>query len=56
MRGLVPNSYVHVSVSDLYVPRIGLPIWLKKIENWETEHYNSVFVIARLHSFISENT
>jgi hypothetical protein len=27
LRGLVPNSYIHVSVSDLYIPRIGLPIW-----------------------------
>jgi hypothetical protein len=26
--GLVLNSYIHVSVSDLYIPRIGLPIWL----------------------------
>ncbi len=23
LRGLSPNSYVHVSVSDLYIPRIG---------------------------------
>ncbi len=28
--GLVPNSYIHVSVSDLYIPRIGLPIWLQQ--------------------------
>ncbi len=26
-RGLVPNFYIHVSVSDLYFPRISLPIW-----------------------------
>jgi hypothetical protein len=26
LRGLVPNSYIHVSVSDLYIPTIGLPI------------------------------
>ncbi len=26
LRGLVPNSYIHVSVSDLYIPRITLPI------------------------------
>ncbi len=24
LHGLVPNSYIHVSVSDLYIPRIGL--------------------------------
>jgi hypothetical protein len=26
LRGLVPNSYIHVYVSDLYIPKIGLPI------------------------------
>jgi hypothetical protein len=25
-----PNSYIHVSVRDLYVPRIGPHIWLQK--------------------------
>jgi hypothetical protein len=28
--GLVPNSYIHVSVNDLYLPRIGLPVWLQQ--------------------------
>ncbi len=28
--GLVPNSNIHVSVSDLYIPWIGLPILLQK--------------------------
>ncbi len=28
LRGLVPNAYIHVSVSDLYSPTIGLPILL----------------------------
>ncbi len=28
--GLVPNSYILVSVSDLHIPRIGLPIWLQQ--------------------------
>jgi hypothetical protein len=27
LRGLVPNSYIHVSVCDLNIPRIPLPIW-----------------------------
>jgi hypothetical protein len=32
LRGLSANSYIHVSVSDLYNPTIGLPIlMLKKI-------------------------
>jgi hypothetical protein len=26
LRGLVPNSYIHVSVSDLYISTIGPPI------------------------------
>ncbi len=30
LRGLVPNSYIHVSVSYLYIPRIGLPILLQQ--------------------------
>jgi hypothetical protein len=30
LRGLVPNSYIHVSVSDLYIPTIGLPILLQE--------------------------
>jgi hypothetical protein len=28
--GLVPNSYIHESFSDLYIPRVGLPIWLQQ--------------------------
>ncbi len=27
---LVPNSCIHVYASDLYIPRIGLPIWLQQ--------------------------
>ncbi len=29
-RRLVPDSYLNVSVSDLYIPRTRLPIWLVK--------------------------
>jgi hypothetical protein len=29
LRGYSPNSYIHVSVSDLYIPLIGLPVLLK---------------------------
>jgi hypothetical protein len=28
LRGSSPNSYIHVSVSDWYIPLIGLPILL----------------------------
>ncbi len=60
------SQFLHsftVSASDLYIPRISLPIWLQqnrqtiRLEisksltddcgNWETEHYNSVLEITR---------
>jgi hypothetical protein len=28
--GLIPNFHIHVSVSDLYIPMIGLPILLQE--------------------------
>jgi hypothetical protein len=31
LRGLVPNFYIHVSMSDLYIPKIGSPILLQLI-------------------------
>ncbi len=30
-RGLSPNIYFHVSVSELYIPTIGLPVLLEDI-------------------------
>ena len=30
-RGLIPNFYIHASVSDLYIASIGLPILLEEI-------------------------
>jgi hypothetical protein len=37
LRGLFPTSHIHVSVSDKYIPRIGLPILLlvHECRNWE---------------------
>jgi hypothetical protein len=35
---LISNFYIHVSVSDLYFPRIGLPIWLQ--QNRQTDPVN----------------
>jgi hypothetical protein len=29
LRDPVPNSYIHVYVSDLYIPTIGLPIFVQ---------------------------
>ena len=41
-RGLSPNFHIHVSVSDLYIPTIGLPILLKEICRPILELYKSV--------------
>ncbi len=38
LRGLIPNSYIYVSVSDLFIPSIGLPIWLQ--QNRQTDPGN----------------
>ncbi len=65
---LSPNSYIHVSVSDLHIYKyIGPHIWLQQnrqtdpgnmylsqifeCRNWETEQYNSVLEIRRMHNF-----
>jgi hypothetical protein len=32
LRGLVPNSYIHVSVSNLHIPTIGLTIRLQQMD------------------------
>jgi hypothetical protein len=38
LHGLSPNFYIHVSVSELYNPRIGPHIWLK--QNRQTDPGN----------------
>ena len=38
LRGLIPSFYIYVSVSDLYIPTIGLPILLQ--ENMWTDPVN----------------
>jgi hypothetical protein len=47
LHGLVPNSYIHVSVSDLYIPRIGLPIWLQ--QNRQTDPGNKHINRSQIH-------
>ncbi len=37
--GCSPNSYIHVSVSDLYIPLIGLPILLQE-NRWAKRIYS----------------
>jgi hypothetical protein len=41
-RGHSPNSYIHVSVRDLYIPRIRLPILLQEIGGLIVEIYRSL--------------
>jgi hypothetical protein len=41
LRGLIPNSYIHVSMRGLYIPTIGLTILL--LENRWTDHRNTVY-------------
>jgi hypothetical protein len=50
LRGLSPNSYIHLSVSDLYISRTGPHIWLQ--QNRQTDPGNK----QTSHSFISGNT
>jgi hypothetical protein len=38
LRGLSPNSYIHVPVSDFCIPRIGPHIWLQ--QNRQTDPGN----------------
>ncbi len=38
LRGLSPNFYIHVYVSDLYIPTIGPPIFLE--QNRQTDRGN----------------
>jgi hypothetical protein len=38
MCGLVPNSYIYVSVSDLYIPRLGLPHCLQQNRQTNPEY------------------
>jgi hypothetical protein len=38
LHGLVPNYYIYVSVRDLYIPGIGLPIQLQ--QNRQTDPRN----------------
>jgi hypothetical protein len=61
LRGLVPNFYIHVSVSDLYIPTIGPQTQNSKINGTIVGIYKSLTDTrmqksgTRPHSFISEN-
>jgi hypothetical protein len=42
LRGLSPNFHIHVSVSDLYIPTIGPPIFLQ--QNRQTGRGNIQYI------------
>jgi hypothetical protein len=56
LRGLVPNFYIYVSPSDLYMPTIGTPI----LRLWENKNHSQIHECGnwgtRPRSFISGNT
>jgi hypothetical protein len=51
LHGLSPNSYIHVSVSDLYIPTTGLPIMLQK-NRWTDHRYMNVEIGTKDARFI----
>jgi hypothetical protein len=48
LRGLVPNFYIYVSESDLYIPTIGPPILL----NWERGRAVTILVILYINRIL----
>jgi hypothetical protein len=55
LRGYSPNFYIHVSVSDLCIPLVGLPILLQ--ENRWAERGNTVlYKIAHRHMNVKIET
>jgi hypothetical protein len=48
LRGLLPNSYSHVSVSDLYIPLIGMPIWQQQNRQTDQDRGRAVSFL-RIH-------
>ncbi len=53
-RGLVPNSYIHVSVSDWYIPTIGPPLLLQQNrwteKSWEYINRSQISQISEFGS------
>jgi hypothetical protein len=52
MRGLSPNFHIHVSMSDLYILRIGPHIFLQ--QNWQTDR--GYILIAHRHMNVEIRT
>jgi hypothetical protein len=54
LRGLIPNLYILVSLSDLFIPKIGLPIWLQ--QNRQTDHWNILIAHRYMNVEIGKQT
>jgi hypothetical protein len=52
LRGLAPNSYIHVSVSDLYIPAMVHPILLQQNK---VGIFLGIFVSKFLYSVFAEH-
>ncbi len=62
IRGLIPNFHIHVSVNDLFIPRIGPPIFLQQNRQIPIrgicKSITDIWILelgTRPSSFISEN-
>ncbi len=44
LRGLVPITYIHVIMGVLYIPRIGLPIFLQQSMNIDIGRQNIIIL------------
>ncbi len=51
LRGHSPNTYIHVSVSDLYNPTIGQPIVLHE-NRWTVSSYINVVIRTEATQFL----
>jgi hypothetical protein len=49
------SSYIHVSVSNFYIPRIGLPIWLQQNRQTKTDSV-SIYCKSRTDRVSSKQT
>jgi hypothetical protein len=56
LRSFVPNFYIHVSLSDLYIPTIGPHILLEQNRRTDRHSHMNVEIGNAVAQFISGNT